>query len=77
MIDPIAFGRLQAEVDELRRGQEQSTAMLKGLAEDMAAVREQLSEARGGWKLMVALGGAAASMGGAISWVATHIKWSP
>lgn len=75
--DPIAFGRLQAQVEELQRNQEQIMLLLSKLTGDMAAVREQLVEARGGWKLMMGLGGAAASLGGVISWAITHIRIGP
>jgi hypothetical protein len=76
-IDPQEFGRLQQEVAELRRDQEQIMLLLSKLTGDMAAVREQLAEARGGWKLMMGLGGAAASLGGVISWAITHLRWGP
>jgi hypothetical protein len=35
-------------------------------------VLDKLSEARGGWRLLMALGGAAAVLGGAITWLLTH-----
>ena len=76
-IDPKEFGRLQAEVAELRRDQEQMMHLLAKMTEDVSAMREQMAEARGGWKLMMALGGAAATLGGFVSWAATHVRWGP
>lgn len=35
-------------------------------------VLSKLSEAKGGWRLLMALGGAAATVGAVISWFATH-----
>jgi predicted Rdx family selenoprotein len=73
-INPQEFGRLQAQVETLIRSDAEKTELLKTLAEDMTAVRLQLAEAGGGWKLLVMLGGASATFGGAISWVVTHFS---
>lgn len=73
-INPQEFGRLQAQVETLIRSDAEKTELLKTLAEDMTAVRLQLAEAGGGWKLLMLLGGASASLGGAISWAATHLS---
>ncbi|NUO72933.1 MAG: hypothetical protein HOQ10_09490 [Frateuria sp.] len=73
-IDPLEFGRLQAQVETLLRQDAEKTELLKALAADIQAMRIQMAEARGGWKLMLLLGGAAASFGGAISWGLTHLK---
>jgi hypothetical protein len=35
-------------------------------------VLDKLSEAKGGWRLLMGLGGAAATLGGIITWFATH-----
>lgn len=74
-IDPIEFGRLQSEVATLRRDNDRQLVLLEQLAKDVGAMKEQMVEARGGWKLLMLLGGSAASLGGAISWAAAHIKW--
>lgn len=73
-IDPQEFGRMQAQVELLLRSDSEKTELLKALASDVAAMREQMAEARGGWKLMMMLGGASAAFGGAISWVLTHLR---
>jgi hypothetical protein len=72
-IDPQEFGRLQAQVETLIRSDAQKTDLLIKLAEDMQAVRLQLAEARGGWKLLVMLGGASSVVGGVATWVFTHL----
>jgi hypothetical protein len=74
-IDPQEFGRLQAQVETLIASDAAKTALLAKLADDMTAVRLQLSEAGGGWKMLVALGGAASAIGGLITWAATHVRW--
>jgi hypothetical protein len=73
--DPIEFGRLQAQVEILIASDAKKTELLETLAADMTAVRIQLAEAKGGWKLLVALGGASSAVGGVVTWVATHFKW--
>jgi hypothetical protein len=71
-IDPVEFGRLQAQVAALLKSDEQKTQLLQQLAEDMTAVRLSLAEANGGWKLLMLLGGGAATLGSGITWIAQH-----
>lgn len=71
-IDAQEFGRLQAQVETLIESDREKTELLKTLASDMQAVRVQLAEARGGWKVLVLLGGASASLGGMIAWAVQH-----
>lgn len=73
-IDPQEFGRLQAQVETLIESDREKTDLLKTLATDVAAMRVQMAEANGGWKVLMALGGASASAGGLISWAVTHFS---
>lgn len=73
-INPIEFGRLQAQVATLIANDSAKTELLQQLAADMTAIRLQLAEAQGGWKLMLALGGAGASFGGLLTWALQHFK---
>lgn len=70
--DPIAFGRLQAQVENLLRSDEEKTELLKTMAADMQAIRLQLAEARGGWRLLMLLGGGAATLGSGLTWAINH-----
>lgn len=76
VIDPQEFGRLQAQVETLIRSDQAKTELLEQLATDMTAVRLQLAEAKGGWKLLVVLGGGAATAGSAMTWLLSHLKIS-
>jgi hypothetical protein len=77
-INPQEFGRLQAQVETLIKSDEEKTDLLRTLATDMTAVRMQLAEASGGWKVLVMLGGASATLGSALTWAVTHLqKGSP
>jgi hypothetical protein len=73
-IDPKEFGRLQAQVETLLESDRQKTELLERLVADMTAVRLQLAEANGGWKLLMLLGGGAATLGSGVTWVLTHWK---
>jgi hypothetical protein len=73
-IDPQQFGRLQAQVETLIRSDQEKTELLQSLAEDMAAIRVQFAEAKGGWKLLLMLGGSAATAGSGLTWLLTHFK---
>lgn len=73
-IDPIEFGRLQAQVETLIASDGAKTALLAQLASDMTAVRLQLAEAKGGWRLLMLLGGAGATFGSVLTWGLTHFK---
>lgn len=74
-IDPQEFGRLQAQVETLIASDGAKTALLAQLAADMTAVRLQLAEAKGGWRLLLLLGGAGATFGSVMTWALTHFKF--
>ena len=61
-IDPRDFGRLEAKVEELGRG-------MAALAEQLATVNATLNEARGGWRVLLMVGGAGATLSGVVSWL--------
>ena len=67
MIDPQEFGRLQAEVQAQRRDLDRMASSLDAMAKSLTAIQDQLSEARGGWKIMLMVGGASATVGAVIA----------
>lgn len=70
--DPVEFGRLQAQVENLLKSDAEKTELLRAMAQDMTAIRLQLAEARGGWRLLMLLGGGAATLGSGITWAIGH-----
>jgi hypothetical protein len=74
-IDPQEFGRLQAQVEGLRRDTDRQTATLDRLEKRLATIDEKLSQASGGWKMLMGLGTLASVAGGALSWMLTHVAF--
>ena len=61
---------------EIKHLQDDMDKMVKEMAEikkSLALIQTTLSEAKGGWKTLLMVGGAAATIGGAISWLFQHI----
>ena len=73
-IDRQEFGRLQAEVAGLRRDMDRMADALDSMAATLDDVRQQLTEARGGWKAMMLLGGASAAAGGLLVKLLASLK---
>ena len=70
--NPVEFGRLQAQVETLIASDAAKTKLLEAMAASISAIQLQLAEASGGWKMLVVLGGASATLGSAITWLITH-----
>lgn len=70
-ISPQEFGRLQAEVAALRRDVDRITETLDGIANTLQQVQQQLSEAKGGWRVLMLIGGASATAGAGITKLAS------
>jgi prefoldin subunit 5 len=71
--DPKEFGRLQAQVEQLLESNRLLTESVSTMSTAIQAMQLQMAEAKGGWKVLMLIGGASASAGGLISWVVTHL----
>lgn len=69
-ISPQEFGRMQSEVENLR----ESVDKLETAVEKLTLA---ISEMTGGKKLLLGLAAIVASATGVITWLASHIKYSP
>ena len=61
---------------EIKHLQDDMDKMVKEMADikkSLAIIEATLSEAKGGWKTLLMVGGAAATIGGGISWVLQHL----
>ena len=72
MIDPIEFGELKGAVSSLRRDADTMAQKQTQMDQKLDLVLERLSEAKGGWRALMLLGGAGATLGGAITWFFSH-----
>ncbi len=72
-VDARAFGQLEGEVKALHAmltEQNKTLAMLQVQIEELS---HTLSEAKGGWRTLVWIGGASAAFATAVSWILQHI----
>jgi len=70
----IQIAVLETKVEAQGREIGELKAMIATLGVKLDGVANTLTEARGGWKLMMLLGGGAATFGSVITWVATHLS---
>lgn len=70
----INIARLQEQVTHLTQGMDDLQESNAQLTAKLDQVLLALSEARGGWKTLMAVGGAAATVGGFITWAVGHFS---
>jgi hypothetical protein len=83
-IDARAFGQLEGDVKALRetlevqnKTLEAQNAVLATVTRDLSEIKTTLSEARGGWKTLIYIGGASATAASAVTWIMQHIRFGP
>jgi hypothetical protein len=69
-IDPQQFGELRATVAQLERTMEDLNEAVKRLT-------TQIDQARGGWKVLIAVASAGAAAATAFSWIIDHVSLRP
>lgn len=74
MIDPVEFGEIKGAVAALQVQMSDLKARHAVTDAKLDLVLDKLSEARGGWRVMMLLGGAAGSLGAGVSWLVSHWK---
>jgi hypothetical protein len=67
-----ALTEAQIDIAVLKSQLTEIKAKQSEIGTKLDTVLAKLSEAKGGWRLLMALGGAAATAGGAITWFLTH-----
>jgi hypothetical protein len=68
------LGREMRELkDTQRRDMEEVRTSQKELAAKLDAVLTVMSEARGGWRSVVLMGGVSATLAGGIAWILEHL----
>ena len=67
-IDPIHYGSLIQSVKQL-------TKDVEDMQDDIKVIKGLLEQATGGWKTLMWVGGAAASITAGLSWALSHITF--
>lgn len=73
MIDPVEFGEMKGVVTALQGQMTDLKAKQASMDTKLDQVLNQLSEAKGGWKVMMMFGGAATTLGAGIAWLAQQL----
>jgi D-arabinose 5-phosphate isomerase GutQ len=69
----IDIAVLKVVVESLVRENQATQQEIKAMGEQVAAMNTLLSEAKGGWKVIAAVAGAAGVIGSALSWFLAHL----
>ena len=72
--DSLQIARLEERMATMDRDMRAQSIKLDEMRQQLEQVLAALSEAKGGWRTLMLLGGAAASAGGLISWALTHVQ---
>lgn len=70
----VNIGKLETEVAHLREDMSDLKASNAALVSAVAGMQRTLSEASGGWKMLMLMGGAGAMLGSVLAWVVDHIR---
>lgn len=67
-IDRRDYGRLEAQVERL-------TQDVHALKETVQKMHTMMAEARGGWRVLMLIGGVSGTIGAAATWVVSHLSF--
>lgn len=73
----IAIAVLETKVEAQAKEIERLTDIVERMASKLDTVASTLTEARGGWRAMMLLGGAGATFGGLLTWAVEHLMRAP
>lgn len=71
------IGRHDAQIEALQEQFKQLHRDMQKMNETLVQINTTLSEARGGWKTLMLVGGVAATVGAAFAKLATFAGWIP
>ena len=63
-----------AEIKHIQDDLDQIAAEMKEVRLALAEINKTLSEAKGGWKILMLIGGAGGTVGAFITWLVSHWK---
>lgn len=70
----VDIARLQVKVDHLTEALAAMTTAVAALTKKVEEISETLTEAKGGWRMLMLVGGAAGSVGAALAWIISHVS---
>ena len=73
--DSLQIARLEERMATMDRDMQAQTVRIEAMQVQLGQVLATLSEARGGWRTLMWIGGGAASIGGVIGWAASHLQF--
>lgn len=73
-IDPVDYGLLKGSVAALQADLVQIKHDMAILSQKMDMLLEALNTARGGWRVAMALGGAASVVAAGAAWAVNHVR---
>ena len=71
----VSIGVLQEQMRNVIAGQAKQEIVNTSQSKQLQDILDRLSEAKGGWRTLMWLGGAAAGIGGALTWLSQHITF--
>lgn len=74
-INPRDFGHLEGRVDALTHTVAAQSETMKLMTEQLRSMNDTLTEAKGGWRAMMYVGGAAGTVGAMVAWIAQHLTF--
>lgn len=74
MIDPVEYGELKGAVNSLQMQVTEFKEKQSKMDAKLDIIVNQLAEAKGGWRIMMMIGGAAGSIGAGITWFVSHMR---
>lgn len=77
MIDPVEFGEIKGAVASLQLQMTDFKARQAVSDAKLDLVLDKLSEAKGGWRILMLLGGAAGALGSGLTWLLSNYRGHP
>jgi prefoldin subunit 5 len=71
------LGRHDAQIESLQQQVRQLHTDMQTMNATLGEINRTLSEARGGWKTLMLVGGIAAAVGATVAKIATWLGWVP
>lgn len=72
--DSLQIARLEEQFSAMRLSLQEMAESLHAMRSELATVKSDLEQAKGGWKVLMLMGGAAASLGALTAWAAQHVR---